>query len=641
MTKLRKYYILVFLFAFLLYGNSLKNNYSLDDEIVTSTYKQKNPRIEKGIKGIPGLFKSYYVETGKQNYDYRPVALVSFALEYQFFKNKPYIGHLINVLIYGLTCVLVFSLLAKIFSKHHLLYPLIMALVFAAHPLHTEVVDNIKNRDELLSFLFALCSMHYALKYVDKKNIKPIVLSVFFLLLALLSKKTALIFIALIPLTIYFFRPVRLTKVFALFTSFILTAILFIALKKLLLHDAVKIREFVFTENPLFFEKNFLNRIPVALYTLGFYLKLFLVPYPLSAYYGFNVIPMAGWTNPYVWVSLSVYLAAGIFALIQLPKKSPLSYGILIYLLAIAPFSNLIHIAVGMVADRFTYPASLGFSVTVVLLLLKLFKIPEVSQPVFRKNHLAFFVSIALIAATYSSLTISRNSHWKDLLTLFRNDVKNYDNSYNLHYMIASNLTPKIFSSPDGPQRRQMIEEATAHYHRISEIVESGIEKYPSDYISRNNLGTIYVNYLNTPEKAHLLFEQAIALKPGYVEAHYNLGFSYEKRNMPDSAIKYYKKTLLLDDHYMLAYARLNEIYLKNNEYKNAIENSLRSIQAFPGKAEFYIHLGNAYLLEKDTISGIKYFEQAVRLEPSNNNLRLQVINFLKSAGFPEKAKNL
>lgn len=73
----------IILLCFFLYGNSIKNNYSLDDNYVTVTSNQhQNPRIQKGIKGIPEIFTSHYVQSNQQSFEYRPIVLTTFALEY-------------------------------------------------------------------------------------------------------------------------------------------------------------------------------------------------------------------------------------------------------------------------------------------------------------------------------------------------------------------------------------------------------------------------------------------------------------------------------------------------------------------------------------------------------------------------------
>lgn len=67
----RKIYILFTVLAFILYGNSLNNEYALDDDMVAD-----NVLVSHGIKAIPQIFKSRYA-SGKQEYEYRPMVTSS------------------------------------------------------------------------------------------------------------------------------------------------------------------------------------------------------------------------------------------------------------------------------------------------------------------------------------------------------------------------------------------------------------------------------------------------------------------------------------------------------------------------------------------------------------------------------------
>jgi hypothetical protein len=634
--------LIIIVFAFIIYGNSIRNDYSLDDVIVTAVRSDNNSRIQEGIAGIPGLFTSRYLDAKQQNYGYRPLVLTTFAIEYQFFKRNPHVSHFINLLIYAFTCILLFFILSNLFSSYHKILPFLTTLLFIAHPLHTEVVDSIKNRDELMVFLFGLCSLHYVLKYFDTKKLWLIFISLLFLFLALLSKETAIIFLPVIPLTIYFFKPVKLSKIIIAILIVLLTYIIYFFIKRFLLHTApTASRLFIFTENPLFYEHHMLKRFFPALFILLYYLKLFLFPYPFCSYYGYDTITMAGWTNPWVWVSLIIYLGLAVYALINIQKKSIISFGILFYLIGIVPFSNFLKPAPGIVAERFTYTASLGFCIVVAFFLLNIFKIPFEAKAIIKKFKTQFVVVIIIILGLYSSLTISRNYDWKDVMTLYSSDLKHFDESYNLHYLFVTNLKLQINKTSPGTLRDQMINELMEHQRRIAELVSRDIAKYPKDYISRNNLGDIYANYLNDQNSAQPFFRQAISVKPDYTEAYLNLAYSYEKSNNIDSAIYYYNKTLKLDSSFSFVYSRLFEIYTNKGDYHKAFEIDEKSIKIFPNDAEFYVNSGNTSLLLKDTLNGIKYFEKAVDIEPANHQLRSQIVNFLKKAGFSEKAKQL
>jgi 4-amino-4-deoxy-L-arabinose transferase-like glycosyltransferase len=102
----------IFLFAFGLYANTLLNGYALDDHLVTTS---AHPQISKGLEAIPEIFATHYVSWNDYNVDYRPLVKAIFAIEYQLFGESPKVGHLINVLLYGLTCVLLFQVLIKLF----------------------------------------------------------------------------------------------------------------------------------------------------------------------------------------------------------------------------------------------------------------------------------------------------------------------------------------------------------------------------------------------------------------------------------------------------------------------------------------------------------------------------------------------
>src|ERR1700744_842675 len=96
----RQILFVLFIFTLLLYSNSIKNNYALDDNYVTLPKGDVgNSRVAKGIKGIPQIFKTHYVESAEQSFEYRPLPLATFAIEYQFFGSNPHVSHFISILL--------------------------------------------------------------------------------------------------------------------------------------------------------------------------------------------------------------------------------------------------------------------------------------------------------------------------------------------------------------------------------------------------------------------------------------------------------------------------------------------------------------------------------------------------------------
>ena len=115
-------------FAFVLYINSVSYDYMVDDATVIKNNKQTTA----GIKAIPAIFSSAYRAGfwSRQEGLYRPLSVAMFAVEWQLAPDKPWLGHLINVLLYTLTAWLLYKLLRKLFNKHHPLIPFFIVLLY-------------------------------------------------------------------------------------------------------------------------------------------------------------------------------------------------------------------------------------------------------------------------------------------------------------------------------------------------------------------------------------------------------------------------------------------------------------------------------------------------------------------------------
>src|ERR1035437_4957418 len=111
---------IVFAFAFLLYANTLNHGYVLDDDVVFL----KNRNVQAGISGIKDIlthsFTYGFTGINDKYQSYRPVVLIVYAIEKDFFGNKPHTGHFINVLLFALSCVLLFRLMKNIFPENNL-----------------------------------------------------------------------------------------------------------------------------------------------------------------------------------------------------------------------------------------------------------------------------------------------------------------------------------------------------------------------------------------------------------------------------------------------------------------------------------------------------------------------------------------
>src|SRR5688572_16067978 len=109
--------LILFLFGFLLYPNTIPFDYVLDDKLAIT----ENQFTKKGFAGITDhlkheMFTGFFgkqknlVEGGR----YRPLSMITFAIEWQLFGESPAVSHFINAALYGLTAMLLYMVLLRI-----------------------------------------------------------------------------------------------------------------------------------------------------------------------------------------------------------------------------------------------------------------------------------------------------------------------------------------------------------------------------------------------------------------------------------------------------------------------------------------------------------------------------------------------
>lgn len=208
--KYKIYYLVLSITVLVVFGNTLFNGYNMDDNLVT----QNHPLTAKGFSAISKIFSSsYYSDSAEINFGYRPMVHLSFALEHQFFGQSATVSHFFNLLFYLLAVLLFFKLLLNWFGSQYQLLAMIAALMFAVHPIHSEVVASIKNRDEILAFLFAVSAGLFLHHYYTKHKILNLLLVGFFFMLAILSKKSIYPIVFVFPLMSIYITKQKLSMI--------------------------------------------------------------------------------------------------------------------------------------------------------------------------------------------------------------------------------------------------------------------------------------------------------------------------------------------------------------------------------------------------------------------------------------------
>ncbi|MDO9510289.1 MAG: tetratricopeptide repeat protein [Bacteroidales bacterium] len=597
------------LWCFVLYGNTLFNDYSLDDELVTST----NPQVSRGVKALPEIFTSfYYTENGNAGTiktGYRPITKATYAIEMSIFGPKPGVSHFINVLLYILTALLLYTVLARLLKNHHPLFPLITTLLFISHPIHTEVVASLKNREEILSFLGALGGMYYFLKYADLKQTKYLIFGILAFIGGYLSKSNILTFLAIYPLTLYFFTETSKKQLWIITVSVVIAGLAAQIIPTLLLPDSI--RPNLIVENPLFVEKSLWLRIGTGMSGMLLYLKLLVWPDPMLFYYGYDMIQVIGALHPTALISIAIHLALFIFAVLTFRKKHLLSYAILFYLVVMSMFSNILIPVVGIVADRFLYVSSLGFVLAITWIIFRLFEKNIAVQKLTDSKMIRIWMLTGLLLIPSMVVVINRNKDWKDVPSLYQADVKNMERSVKGNTQFAGNMMYTVFQQQSAEKTvdPRFPDLMLKHYQLALAIL-------PTYYDALNGAGTVYSTFKNDYKNAIPYFNAAMQSDSANVASYVNLAYCYSEMGKTSEAIKMYYRVLEKDSTKIQALFKIGELYFKEGNMEKAVETNEQAIKLNPYTEIPYLNIGNFYLIQSDTNTAVSWYEKAVEIQP-------------------------
>lgn len=612
--KANFYFILFFfVFALALYGNTVLNKWSIDDNFVTGP---QNELVKNGFAAIPKIFTSYYVDSkvnvGSQQTDYRPIVKMTFAIENGLWGGqKPGRSHLINVLLYFWISTLLFFILRRLLKNYNILFPFLITLLFMAHPVHTEVVASLKNRDELLAFLCGLGGLQFILMYAERKKTIYFIATLIVFFIGYLCNSSIVPFVALYPLILYFFTDMKPRKFIWIFTAVFIVGLMAYFIPRLFLPKPVHVYSFV--ENPLFETRSLWVRTGAAAMTLFFYLKILIFPHPLLYYYGYNMIPVDGWGHILAPISLIIHLGIFIYALKKFSEKHILSFAILYYFVALSMFINIAAPVAGIVGERFAFNASLGFIIALVYLIFILFRTEPRSLTIEFSERVKILVIIGLLLIPCTAMTIKRNREWRNLNDLYTADTPYLANSFKANVEYAEFMAGIVYKDPNyqlnGTVNEGLQQTIVSHFRDALKI-------YPDDYTTLNDLAKVYINFTPKPDSAIFFLKKAIALKPELQPAWVNMAMAYHKGNKIDSALACYEKVLQINPKELIAVFKMVELYFEKGEAAKAMKINDDLMAKYPNLDVPYFSDGYYFLMQGDTTTAIKYWEQAAQRNP-------------------------
>lgn len=617
--------VLIFVLVFITYGNSIKNDYNLDDGYVVSL-DEGNLQTQKGIKGIPELLFSNYSNGPGVTYGYRPFGKITLAIEYSLWGNNPNYSHLVNVLFFALNVILIYFFLLKIAALFHFENKIVLYLatiLFIVHPIHTEVVCSIKNREEILAFTFAIASWLTLFKYLETKNKFYFLLISLLIILAYLSKENGFTAIPILFIISFFYfyqthpentliKTIKTLLSTPFFWLLIISITIgFYTIVKLSTSVSPSDIGYKFETTPTyFFDPS--HMIPNGFQTLFFYVKKLFIPFPLLYYYGYDMLPDRGWNSVFPYAGIVTVLIILFFVVHSIIKRRHLFeiFWLLFFIVTIFIFSNIKPAPpiTGIVAERFVFQSSLAFVVLVsgVLVFLSNYIKQKFNLlPKLTHNQLLLFLSLFIILP-YFSYTVYRNTLWYNKSTLFENDIKYLSNSVRANFMIGghimSNYSKSSFNNIDG----------ISEVYRAKQYFEKSLQLYPKCDDAWIALGKVYRSYLNNPDSAIACWNRVDTLhKFTYLNAIELIGnVYYFDKQEDDKALNYYMKSFSIYNKNKLLYQKIIDILLKQEKYEEILPLSEIALQNF--WIDGFINRGDAYLNLKDTVAAVQNYEAAL-----------------------------
>lgn len=585
------------------------------------------------------------------------------------------VRHFTNIMLYALICMFLFQLLSVYLFPNNKDLAFIAVFLFTIHPVHSEVIANIRGRDDLLSLLFITISLIHSFKFVDSQRGINLIISVGAAFLALLAKEYGLVLFILLPLSLYYFRNgtgAAKNSLLAMTVSLLFAIVLFAidlrglylfenqwlnfalvagAMNVILLVLVIKSRKenvgqtlsaatgiavvsYLFlrlsavntlvsmpdTEvlnNPFLFASGseaFATKLTIQLKNL----QLMLWPHTLISDYSYNAVPYATFSDIAVWVSILLHLALLGFGIFLTVRRHTLGFGIIMYFLFILPTSNIFFFTSLMYLESFLFHASLGLCIAAAWLITA--SLQQLENKINFKPRIVLLLVLLCLLVPTALKSWERCKDWKNDITLFFKDVKNAPNSV----IVLGNAGARWIDLADTKEitgHRFPGEDSTRFndYNGTLVITDEEMKEgnYPDKRSAALNKG---VNYLL----------KAVELHPKYVNGFLNLGLAYFKLGEDDKAIFYWKyaESLYPNNPYLLNYYavysnilkdRGRKFYATGHNFQEALIEFKRWSIVIPDDAEAYLEISKCFDSLGDHVKASFYRKKYYLLQPSEN----------------------
>ena len=572
---------------------------------------------EEPVIHSPGGLRSIWLSPAeiKKEGHYWPLVYSSFWLEHKLWGLQPAGYHAVNLFLHLLNCLLLWRLLLRLQVPGALL----IAAVFAVHPLHVESVAWIIERKDLLSGLFYLGAVLAWLRFVEVERVGHYLLVVLLFTAGLLSK-SVVVTLPLALLLVQWWRAGRVRWLDLLRVAPLAVLGAIISTADLVFYYGGR--------EPLELGYNLAERMLIAGRALWFYAGKLVWPVELAVIYPrweIDARSLAGWG----YVVAAAGLALALWLLRERIGRGPLA-GALYFALTLGPVLGFVdygYMQYSLVADRFQYLAGIGvLAVLVGAAAHGVGSLPVGERSAAGMRGASWIRSAAalrygawgLAAAVVlllGTLTWRQAGIYRDEITLFSHIVAHNSAEHTAHLHLGS---------------------ALYEAHRFDEGLAASLialQQQPESADALANVGAGLV-YLERFAEAEQLLGRALELDPRNTDAHQNLGEALRNQGRHLEAVESYRAAVAIDPGFALAYAGMGWSLFETQRSAEALAALQRALdlQVESGlTATLYLFMGRAAreLGQLDTAAG--HFRQAIRLDPQDAEPLLELAFLLRS----------
>jgi Flp pilus assembly protein TadD len=607
--------------AALPYLNTLRNGFASDD----GRQVLHNPYI-RDFHHLPQIFKTQaasYVLLNAPNY-YRPLMNVGYLLCYKVFGLRAFGFHLVNVVLHVAVVCAVFIVTKRMFQNRNL--ALMAAVLFAVHPVHSEVAAWVAASPDLELSLFYLLTFWFFLAVARPGGrfsyLAQLAMAGSFVL-ALLSKEQAVTLPVLATVYEHFYRAdreeTRLTQKVRRYAVLWVLAIAYLLFRVRILgalSSGIRIYD-------LTWYQTFVSAIALV----GQYLWKVLWPVDLRAFCPFH--PPSGSFDPAVVGGVAALTVCSVIFFFLWRRARPLSFGLLWFLVPLSPVLNVRWLPEGAFAERYLYLPSVGFCWLLGWGFLMLWVKASARGAVWSR---ALATAFGILVALCSFRIVMRNRDWQNDFTLYANSLAACPDAYYIRRDLGAAYWQKgdeesaerewLEALKTGPQYSRtwsslgLLYLNKQNFSQAIEFLKKAIELAPGNPDAHFFLGLAYVD-THSLELAEPELRTALSLVPSNTEARNTLGMFYVGEGRTAEAEEQFRQSVEMEPN-ITGYGNLALIHWRRGEAKLAEQEWREALRLAPNDASILNNLGLACTKQERYAEAVAFFRKAIELKPDD-----------------------